>query len=307
MEPNLQIAPQLPALEYSELVSEFFANYRGRTLESYREGIKAFASWVGCPVDQVGEFLFSAEAPKANWILLKYRAALSERYAPATVNLRLSALRCLGEYAQTTGLIGWSLKIKGVKVAESQKDLSGPTTDEVRAILAEAANLEPPIPLVLWLAATMLLRRNEIATLRVLDWEPRTSRLAVLRKGKTERLWLTVPLQGRKMLQDWCGAKSDQNENLFGLNGHQIWLLVSRISKRAIGRHVHPHSLRHSGANLLAESKDPFAIQAALGHADLKTAQIYLDHREDKNGQATQAIADQLSDVGGRRKTDLTA
>ncbi|MCX5662071.1 MAG: tyrosine recombinase XerD [Planctomycetota bacterium] len=55
-----------------------------------------------------------------------------------------------------------------------------------------------------------------------------------------------------------------------------VWQVVTKHARRAGLRDVHPHTLRHSFAtHLLAGGADLRAVQELLGHANIKTTQIY--------------------------------
>jgi integrase/recombinase XerD len=132
------------------------------------------------------------------------------------------------------------------------------------------------------------LRVSEACGLRMgdlsLDMDPAI--LRVLGKGGKERL---VPCGGEALrrLQIWIDEERDSRQpasavvllsqrgrplersRAWGLVRH--WAQVAGITKR-----VHPHTLRHSCAtHLLAGGGDLRMVQEFLGHADLRTTELY--------------------------------
>lgn len=81
--------------------------------------------------------------------------------------------------------------------------------------------------------------------------------------------WLFVSRSGRKMSRE------------------SIWQLIQRYAQRVgCGSDVSPHTLRHSFAtHLLAGGADIRALQEMLGHASIRTTQVYthVDHTRLKN------------------------
>jgi len=51
--------------------------------------------------------------------------------------------------------------------------------------------------------------------------------------------------------------------------------IVRTISIKSIGRPIHPHTLRHTFATKLLQKTNLRVVQKALGHADIRTTQIY--------------------------------
>ena len=60
------------------------------------------------------------------------------------------------------------------------------------------------------------------------------------------------------------------------IRSRSIFHLVRRVVEPIVGRHVHPHMLRHSFASRVREAGgDLQLIQEALGHADIRTTVMY--------------------------------
>ena len=130
------------------------------------------------------------------------------------------------------------------------------------------------------------LRLAEIVTLTTRDIDLRERLVHVSGKGDKRRI---VPMGrfARDALRDWLRARAtlcaQEQAGLFvtregrPMSPRSIQQRVRRWAMaRGLGTHVHPHMLRHSFASHLLESSgDLRAVQELLGHADIRTTQIY--------------------------------
>ncbi|HET9722828.1 MAG TPA: tyrosine recombinase XerC [Actinomycetota bacterium] len=130
------------------------------------------------------------------------------------------------------------------------------------------------------------LRVAEVAGLTVDRLDLDRGRVTVMGKGSKER---EVPLsdpacealdaylrQGRRNLSDGS-ATAFFNRRKHPIGTRDIRRLVGRYGERTLGgRHVTPHTLRHSFAtHLLEGGADIRAVQELLGHASVATTQRY--------------------------------
>ncbi len=130
------------------------------------------------------------------------------------------------------------------------------------------------------------LRLAELVALDAGQLDLRQGEVRVHGKGNKSRI---VPL-GRvavSALRDWLRvrhelAQEDETALFVGARGRRIAprVVQLQLAKRAVQaglpQHVHPHMLRHSFAShVLQSSGDLRAVQEMLGHASLRSTQVY--------------------------------
>ena len=130
------------------------------------------------------------------------------------------------------------------------------------------------------------LRLAELISLNLHDINWQSSYLSVVGKGRKER-HCPFGKQATKMLKKWLKCREllvKEGEKAVFINNRGVRLsaagIRSRIRKlsqeKGINQRVYPHLMRHSFAShMLEASQDLRAVQELLGHAHLKTTQIY--------------------------------
>ena len=128
------------------------------------------------------------------------------------------------------------------------------------------------------------LRLSELTRLNLEQLDLADGLIQVLGKGSKTRV-LPVGRKAREALQAWLPLRAlanPQDDAVFisqrgqRLGPRAIQLRVKAAGERELGQNLHPHMLRHSFAShLLESSQDLRAVQELLGHADIKTTQIY--------------------------------
>ncbi|MGN2432615.1 tyrosine recombinase XerC [Pseudomonas syringae] len=128
------------------------------------------------------------------------------------------------------------------------------------------------------------LRLSELTGLNLDQLDLRAGLVQVLGKGSKTRV-LPVGSKARKALESWLPLRAltnPQDDAVFvsqhgkRLGPRAVQNRVKAAGERELGQNLHPHMLRHSFAShLLESSQDLRAVQELLGHADIKTTQIY--------------------------------
>ncbi|WP_261379345.1 tyrosine recombinase XerC [Denitratisoma sp. DHT3] len=209
--------------------------------------------------------------------------------APRSLARTLSAWRAYYRWLARRGLISRN-PVEGVRAPRAPRTLpKALPVDQVQALLDAPANdlLELRDRAMFELFYSSGLRLAELAGLDVAPHLDLAEREVTVtgKRGKTR----TVPLgrQAAEALAAWLRQRATlaaaDEAALFvsrrggRLSAGQVERRLARWARQqGLGQHVHPHMLRHSFAShLLQSSGDLRAVQELLGHASIRTTQIY--------------------------------
>jgi len=256
-----------------------------RTQEAYRRDLARFAEYaqskgVAAPLD-IGARL-----------LREYVYHLKDLgLSPASIRRNVSAVRTYFRFLTGDGVVvrDPSERLETPKRWRTLPDVL--TVEEVQRLLA-APTLDDPLVFrdraLLELAYGAGLRVSEWISLGVRDLLLEEGLVRVFGKGSKERL---VPI-GRSAIGAVAIYLRELRPKLEKGEGKGVLFLNARgrpltrmgawkilrgyVDRAALGKHVSPHTLRHSFAtHLLEGGADLRAVQEMLGHVDIATTQIY--------------------------------
>ncbi len=131
------------------------------------------------------------------------------------------------------------------------------------------------------------LRISELTNVKVRDVSPDGGKILVNGKGSKERIVFVPNRELQEEFQRYCKARSDggpiSSPLFLNMAGRRLRSATFRKRLRALSKrlgiepHLTPHRFRHSAATLLIEEGiDIRMVQALLGHANLRTTEIYV-------------------------------
>jgi site-specific recombinase XerD len=178
--------------------------------------------------------------------------------------------------------------MKAPKVPRSvPRALAGDEVDRLLEVLPDAR-----ARLVIALMLRLGLRRAEVISLQVGDYDDRARTLTVVGKGGHARL-LPVPGDVAGAIHAYMSERGWTNGSLIlradghgGISNSRIgqmvrgWMEDAGVKTRPYDGKA-PHALRHTLAtNVAAVEPDLRVVQSILGHVSLTSTQIYLRHAE---------------------------
>lgn len=235
------------------------------------------------------------------WHLLRYqhtqavRTLLAERYASATANKHLAALRGVLKEAWRLGLIEATdyqraVDLPGVRGHTLPRGRAL-TPGELRALFAVCADGSPAGVRDAALLAVLYgggLRRAEIVCVDMSDYLPGTGALTV-RHGKGDKARIVYLTGGAQAAMDaWCARRGEAAGPLFlpinkggritarRMTDQAVLAMLQRRAKTAGVGHFSPHDLRRTFiSDLLDAGADIATVQRLAGHSSVATTGRY--------------------------------
>jgi integrase/recombinase XerC len=314
LERNLAVTPTRSRDIWSDFLS---LKISANTQRTYAKAIADFYQRVydrAVSPESIALFL-TLPPSEALFQVLNYRRMLIEaKLAPSTINVRLSALKSLVDYARKMGECAFSLNdVPGLKT-ENYRDTTGIDAQAFKSVIGSvdvstvSGARDYAILRLLWDNA---LRRGEVCSLDVGDFSTSGRKLMILGKGKISKIsidlssgacaaishWLE--LRGRYNDDDPMFISLSRNQPGHRLGGSAIYAIVRQYcQEQEIEKIMSPHRVRHSAltAHLNASDGNVRAAQSLSRHADLKTLSLYDDNRHQHQKGATELLGSLLDE-----------
>lgn len=232
-------------------------------------------------------------------VVLRYRIHLEQRrYAPATINLRLAAVRRIAYAAADAGLLSPELaagirRVKGVRRIGVRLG-NWLTPEQGRRLLAHADMATPRARRDRAMLAMLIgcgLRRGELLAVTLESIQQREDRWVIadlVGKGRHVRT-VPIPTWVKAAVDEWTVAAGISNGVVFrainrvgriwgnGMSPKVLWDVVRTAAARANIDKLAPHDLRRTCARLCHLAGGELdQIQFLLGHLSIQTTERYL-------------------------------
>jgi integrase/recombinase XerD len=258
-----------------------------------------------------------ADALTYPWHTLRFqhvvalRSRLSQAYKPATVNKVLAALRGVLRVAWQLGQMTAedyhktaSVRSVRAETIPAGRELS---QGEISALISACERDPSPAGVrdaaIIALMYACGLRRAEVVSLDLADYDATSGRLIIRGKGGKERTaWLSNG--AARAMSDWLAVRGDapgalfvairKNGRIFGLSRmtpKTIYKMLEKRARQAGVAHFSPHDLRRTFiSDLLDAGADVVTVARMAGHANVATTARYDRRTEEAKRKAANLL-----------------
>ena len=235
------------------------------TIEKYMRDVRRFEMWInGRTVEKS--------------VVLEYKKALCENYAPRSVNSMLSSLNAFFDF------IGWSeAKVKTLKIhaqifADRNKELT--KAEYIRLLTAAKKTKNERLYFIMQTIGSTGIRISELKF--ITTDAIKSGQASINCKGRLRKVFLPSALC--TMLKKYANKYGIKSGSVFvtksgkPIDRSNIWREMNRLCEIADvekGK-VFPHNLRHLFARVYYSlQKDIVILADILGHSSINTTRIY--------------------------------
>ncbi len=263
----------------------FLLDQKGLSEETYR-------AYVG-DIEDLLNFLKQREIDLPDRLQVRsYMMHLHGRYAKASINRRLSAIRGFYDFVISRSELEHNpfAHIRSLKVDSDLPNFLAP--EEIADLIDATADVRDRAVLELLYSAGI--RVGELEKMDCCDLDRGSGFIRVMGKGSKERM-VPIGRRAERAVADYLALRGIDDpiycrEPLFlnrrggRLSARSIRQIVYNWSESVLpSRHVSPHVIRHTFAtHMLDGGADLRSIQALLGHSSLSTTQRYTHVTLDK-------------------------
>ncbi|MEM1508399.1 MAG: tyrosine-type recombinase/integrase [Thermofilaceae archaeon] len=260
----------LKELSNKQLVEVYIAHLSARNRSP--RTIKTFKSLLNMFIEHLAGKHVSGTT---TWDVDLFLAKLKEKgYTERSIYTAAVAVKRFIEY------LGLRENLKGFELPKRPSELPRYLTPgEVEAMINAAKNARDKLVVSLLYSTGM--RVSELVNVKVSDINLEEGSIRVKGKGNKERV-VFFDNRTRRLLLEYLSSAEPDSYLLPGRQeGHMHYVTVERIVKSladvaGLKKKVTPHILRHSFATFsLSRGMDVREIQELLGHASLRTTQVY--------------------------------
>lgn len=208
---------------------------------------------------------------------LKYEKYLRSRNHPIALYALWLYLKSLG-YADKFVKEVAAFKKRYISALTDEEKLSQSILSKKELFFLLNSITNPRDKILIRLLYDTAARVSEITNLRLKEVDLEIREIQVMGKGRKPRTVYFHKSTG-EMLKEYIRFKEILNPNslVFKIKPCTVWYNLKKYGKNILSRDLHPHMLRHSRLQHLAdEGADSFGIKAFAGHSDIGTTQIYV-------------------------------
>lgn len=304
----------LSSLIKQDLLADLLAAKRSpKTRHAYAKDLADFFRTIADsePTPEMVGYFLRLEQPEAVALVSQYKAKLIERgLSEATVNRRLSAIKALVRFGRQLGKCHFTLEeVKSEKV-KKYRDTTGISRAHYHKLLSQidCTSLKGvrdyALLRLLWDNA---LRRGEVETANIADFDSTAKTLRILGKGRgTAMEIISLANSTVDAICAWLSLRNDWNHKapLFialdpahkghRLTGSAMYWIVDRYCKQAgIKKQMSPHRIRHSSITAALDATDGNVrkVQKLSRHSQIETLLVYDDNRHNDQLEISEILS----------------